>query len=128
APLSLSRASAPSQPVQTIHEPALGILAQGSTRVMLADEVYRYDAAHFVLASVDLPVTSQVIEASPDSPYLALRIALDPGQVSEVILAAGPCDTPGRPQRACRSPGSSRRCSPRSSPSCSSSPAPPTLP
>ena len=99
APLSLSRASAPSQPVQTIHEPALGILAQGSTRVMLADEVYRYDAAHFVLASVDLPVTSQVIEASPDSPYLALRIALDPGQVGEVILAAGPCDTPGRPQR-----------------------------
>ena len=66
---------------------------------MLADEVYRYDAAHFVLASVDLPVTSQVIEASPESPYLALRIALNPGQVGEVILAAGLCDTPGRPQR-----------------------------
>jgi AraC-like DNA-binding protein len=28
-----------------------------------------------------------------------LRIALDPGQVGEVILAAGPCDTPGQPQR-----------------------------
>jgi AraC-like DNA-binding protein len=99
APLSLSRASTPSQPVQTIHEPALGIVAQGSKRVMLADECYRYDAAHYILASVDLPITSQVIEASPDSAYLALRIALDLGQVGEVILAADPCDTPGRPQR-----------------------------
>jgi AraC-like DNA-binding protein len=99
APLSLSRASAPSRPVQTIHEPALGIVAQGSKRVMLADEIYRYDAVHFILASVDLPVTSQIIEASPESPYLALRIALDPGQVGEVILAAGPCETAGRPQR-----------------------------
>ena len=99
APLSLSRASTPSQPVQTIHEPALGIVAQGSKRVMLADEIYRYDAVHFILASVDLPVTSQIIEASPASPYLALRIALDPGQVGDMILAAGPSDTPGRPQR-----------------------------
>jgi hypothetical protein len=97
ARLPLSRASTLSQPVQTIHEPVLGIAAQGCKRVIMADEVYRYDAAHFVLASVDLPVTSQVIEASPDSPYLALRIALDPGQVGEVILAAGPCDMPGRP-------------------------------
>ena len=121
APLSLSRASTPSQPVQTIHEPALGIVAQSSKRVMLADEIYRYDAAHFILASVDLPVTSQIIEASPESPYLALRIALDAGQVGEVILAAGPCDTPGRPQRAWRSAGSSRRCSTRSCGSCSSS-------
>ena len=99
APLSLSRASAPSQPVQTIHEPALGIVAQGSKRVMLADEIYRYDAAHFLLVSVGLPVTSQVIEASPESPYLGLRIALDPGQIGELILAAGASETPGPPQR-----------------------------
>ena len=41
-PLSLSRASVPSQPVQTVHEPALGIVAQGSKRVILADEIYRF--------------------------------------------------------------------------------------
>jgi AraC-like DNA-binding protein len=99
APLSLSRASGPSQPVQTIHEPALGIVAQGSKRVMLADEIYRYDAAHFLLVSVGLPVTTQVIEASPESPYLGLRIALDPGQIGELILPAGASEPPGRPQR-----------------------------
>ena len=45
APLSLARASTSSRPEQTIHEPVLGIVAQGSKRVMLADEIYRYDAA-----------------------------------------------------------------------------------
>ena len=74
APLSLYRASAPSEPVQGVHEPALAIIAQGCKRVMLADEIYHYAATHFLLVSVGLPVVSQVIEASPESPYLALRI------------------------------------------------------
>jgi AraC-like DNA-binding protein len=99
AGLTLSRFSAPEAPVQRFYEPALCIVAQGSKRVMLADEIYHRDAAHLLLVSVDLPVASQVIEASPGSPYLSLRIALDPGQLGELILAAGPAETPGRPQR-----------------------------
>jgi hypothetical protein len=51
-------------------------VAQGSKRVMLADEIYRYDAAHFLLVSVGLPVTSQVTEASPEFPYLGLASAV----------------------------------------------------
>jgi AraC-like DNA-binding protein len=99
APLSLYRASAPSEPVQGVHEPALAIVAQGCKRVMLADEIYHYAAAHFLLVSVGLPVVSQVIEASPESPYLALRIDLDPVQLGELILASEPPETDGRPQR-----------------------------
>ncbi|HEV3258129.1 MAG TPA: AraC family transcriptional regulator [Gemmataceae bacterium] len=99
APLSLFRASAPFEPVEAVYEPALAIVAQGCKRVMLADEVYHYDPAHFLLVSVGLPVSGQVINASPDSPYLSLRIDLDPGQLSELILAAGPPEAHGRPQR-----------------------------
>jgi AraC-like DNA-binding protein len=99
APLTLFRTSAPSEPVQGVYEPAVAIIAQGGKRVMLADEIHHYDAGHFLLVSVGLPVVSQVIEASPEFPYLSLRIDLDPGQLGEVILAAGPSDTNGRPQR-----------------------------
>jgi AraC-like DNA-binding protein len=99
AGLSLFRASAPTRRVQAIYQPALGIVAQGSKQVMLAEEIYHYDAAHFLLVSVGLPVAGQVIEASPESPYLGLRIDLDPAQLGELILAAEPLEPPGRPQR-----------------------------
>jgi len=99
APLSLFRASAPSEPVQAVYEPALVIVAQGCKRVSLADEIYHIDPAHFLLVSVGLPLAGQVINASPEFPYLSLRIDLDPNQLSELILAAGPPEANGRPQR-----------------------------
>jgi AraC-like DNA-binding protein len=99
APLSLFRASAPSDPVQAVYEPALVIVAQGCKRLSLADEIYHLDPAHFLLVSVGLPVSVQFINASPRSPYLSLRIDLDLGLLSELILAAGPTQAHGRPQR-----------------------------
>jgi len=87
APLTLYRISAPSEPVQVLYEPALCLIAQGSKRVMLADEIYHYDPAQFLLVSVDLPLAGQVVEATPDSPYLGLRIDIDPGVVVELLLA-----------------------------------------
>ena len=99
APLSLLHASAPSEPVQGVYEPSLCIVAQGNKRVMLGDEVYHHGPAHFLLVSVGLPAACQIIEASPEAPFLAVHIKLDPGQISELILAAGPPERSGRPQR-----------------------------
>jgi hypothetical protein len=57
-------------------------------------------SAHLPLEQpVGLPIASQVIEVSPESPFLGLRIALDPGQIGELILAAVPSETPGLFQR-----------------------------
>jgi AraC-like DNA-binding protein len=99
APLSLLHVSATSESLQSIYEPSLCIVAQGSKRVKLADEVYHHDPAHFLLVSVGLLVACQIVEALPQAPFLALRIELDPGQVGELILAAGPPERHGRPQR-----------------------------
>ncbi|WZO97910.1 AraC family transcriptional regulator [Isosphaeraceae bacterium EP7] len=96
--LDLFRLSAPNEPIQIVYEPSLCLIAQGRKRVILADEIYIYDPAHFLLASVDLPVASQVIEASPQSPYLALRINLDAGQVGELAADAGLARPAGPPK------------------------------
>src|SRR4051812_39827827 len=85
ASLFLNRASAPSEPCAAVFEPALCIIARGRKRVMLADEDYFYDPAHFLLVSVDLPIVGQVVSASPEAPYLSVRIDLDLGQVGEVL-------------------------------------------
>ncbi|WP_275976822.1 AraC family transcriptional regulator [Polyangium aurulentum] len=98
--LSLIRISQPNAPLHVLHEPALCIIAQGGKRVMLAEEVYHYDASRYLVASVDLPITGQVVEASPEVPYLCFRLDLDPGEIAALILEAGPPVPP--PQRATR--------------------------
>ncbi|MFD2333566.1 AraC family transcriptional regulator N-terminal domain-containing protein [Cohnella sp. GCM10020058] len=86
--LRLIRSSKSTLPVHTIYEPAVVIVARGSKIVMLGSDSYTYGpSAHFVV-SVDLPVTSRLLQASAESPYLCLRLGLDPAQVLEVIKGA----------------------------------------
>jgi AraC-like DNA-binding protein len=97
--LRLSRFSAPSDLVALVYEPSLCLVAQGAKEVLLADEAYRLDPAHFLLVSVDLPVDARVVEASPGRPYLAVRIALDPSVVGELLadgMTAPPLPPPAR--------------------------------
>jgi AraC-like DNA-binding protein len=97
--LRLSRFSAPSDLVALVYEPSLCVVAQGAKEVLLADETYRLDPAQSLLVSVDLPVAARVVEASPDRPYLAVRISFDPAVVGE-LLADGMTPPPlGPPAR-----------------------------
>jgi AraC-like DNA-binding protein len=99
AALKLSRFSAPSELTALVYEPSLCIVAQGAKDVLLAGEKYRLDPAQFLLVSIDLPVAARVVEASPSRPYLAVRLALDPGVIGE-ILADGMTTPPlGPPER-----------------------------
>ena len=68
-------------------DPAPGdvVAAQGRKEVFLGSDRYQYDPTHYLLATAELPVVSQVIEASPERPYLSLRLDLDPSLVSSVI-------------------------------------------
>lgn len=87
APLNVVRMSQPSVPTHSLHKPALCIIAQGQKRAMLADEVYIYNSASYLVVSVDLPVSGQVTQASPELPYLCMRLDLDPKEIGELIMA-----------------------------------------
>lgn len=86
--LHLHRSSIPTEPLHGVSEPSLCVIAQGSKQVMLGDSLYRYDPAHYLLVTVELPVVGQVIEASTDRPYLSLRLELDPALVGSVMVEA----------------------------------------
>src|SRR5215470_2111663 len=96
--LFLMRASQLTEPLPSVYEPALCIVAQGRKQVALADEVYFYGPEQCLVISVDLPVVGQVIEATPTEPYLCLRLELDPGQLSALMMEPGQGAT--RNQRA----------------------------
>ena len=52
---------------------------------MLGDTPYRYAAGQCLLASVDLPVTARITQASAETPYLALSLAIDPAMVTDLL-------------------------------------------
>lgn len=87
--LSLIRASHPTEPLHVLHEPALCIIAQGRKRVLLGDEVYLYGRDHYLVVSVDLAVSGQVVEAEPEKPYLCFRLDLDAAMLTELLTEAG---------------------------------------
>ena len=71
-----------------VSRPALGIVAQGSKTVSYGAQTMSYGSEQYLLISVDLPVISSPLEASPERPYLGLAIDLDPSLVWEVMVAS----------------------------------------
>ncbi|WP_028549668.1 AraC family transcriptional regulator [Paenibacillus sp. UNC451MF] len=72
-------------PKHSVYKPSLCIIVQGAKEVWLAQERFRYSPADYLVSSVDLPVTGQVVEASSDIPYLALNLVFTPSQILEVL-------------------------------------------
>ncbi|QJQ97181.1 AraC family transcriptional regulator [Halomonas sp. PA5] len=68
-----------------LYEPSIVIVCQGRKRGYLGDEVYLYDALHYLVLSVPLPFTSET-EASPEEPMLAISIRLDMAVVAELVF------------------------------------------
>ncbi|MBD1383585.1 AraC family transcriptional regulator [Bacillus sp. IB182487] len=65
------------------------MVAQGSKAVMLGQEVYQYNPSSYLTASLHLPISGQVIEASRETPYLSLQILFDMNQMLDVIQVSG---------------------------------------
>ena len=83
--LTLVRVNRVAHPVFTVCEPAVCLLARGSKRLVLADEVYVYDPDTYLVVSQHLPVSGQVIDASPELPYLALRLNYDVSDIASLL-------------------------------------------
>lgn len=83
--LSFIRLSHISEPKYGVFKPSLCIIVQGEKDVWLAQERFRYSPADYLVASVDLPVIGQVVEASFEVPYLSLKLEFTPNQILEVL-------------------------------------------
>lgn len=86
--LRFIRISQISEPVYSVYEPSLCIVAQGSKVVMLGNKSFQYDPTSYLTASVHLPITGQVVEASPEAPYLSLQLQLDMIQILDILQSS----------------------------------------
>ena len=87
--LALTRGSVPTVCMPTVYQPCLAIVVQGRKRALLNDEVFHYDALNYLVVSVTLPAMGQVLEASPEHPYLSLRLNLDLEEIARLVLELG---------------------------------------
>ncbi len=69
--------TSPTVPVNALHEPSICLVVQGSKRVQLNEAEYVYDANHYLLTSVNLPIIASIIEASPEMPFFGITWTLD---------------------------------------------------
>ncbi len=84
--LSLHCWDAPTDPTSYMLAPSICLIGQGRKRVFLGEGAYAYDAHRFLITSLDLPVTAQIIEASPERPYLGLTLELDLRALAQLML------------------------------------------
>lgn len=102
--LDLFRVDAPTSCMSTVYEPSLCVIAQGRKIVQLGDREIVYGALSYMVSSVDLPVNGYVVDASPENPFLAVKINIDPAEVAELVLQLGdaaPSEPVDCPYSAC---------------------------
>lgn len=86
-----------STPMLTVYQPMACLVLQGAKQVMIGDRVLRYDPASCFIASLDLPATGCVVEATSDMPYVVASMALDRDMLT-ALLAELPPGEAGAPQ------------------------------
>jgi AraC-like DNA-binding protein len=98
--LTLHRRVAPTAPCSMTYEPCVTLMVQGRKRVELGRTTFIYGESQYLLTSVDLPIVSQIIEASEDVPCLAMSLKLDMPAIRELLgreeihVAEAPPDSP----------------------------------
>lgn len=83
--LRLFRRTKPTACNCVIYEPSLAVFAQGKKRISLGGTEYLCGATSFVLTSIDVPVESQILEASDEVPMLSMLLRLEMPMVREII-------------------------------------------
>lgn len=76
--------------IRAMQPAAICVVAQGAKEVILGDERLSYDRSRFMVFSTDLPLAARVTEASPEQPYLCLRLDLDPAEIADLVAQLGP--------------------------------------
>ena len=76
------------EPAHRVFNPSFCYVAQGLKEIFLAEERLEYGPSNYLITSVNLPVIGQVIKASPEVPYLSLKLEFSRNEILEVLKDA----------------------------------------
>lgn len=79
------RSNRPLSVTPVLYEPGIVVVCQGRKRGFLGNQVYVYDAQHYLAVSVPVPFTMET-DASEKEPLLAIYFRLDFKMLAELLL------------------------------------------
>lgn len=94
--LTLVRRTTLGVPTSYVYGPSLSMIVRGKKRVVLGDVTYLYDESRFLLTSLNLPTITQVLQASPDVPYVSVLLRLDLALAKQMIFDMDLTNSGGR--------------------------------
>lgn len=98
--LSLMNAERLSEPLESVYKPSICVVAQGAKTASVADETLRFDPSTYLITSVELPILGRIVEASPEIPYLSLKLSFDADVILEMAEKSNrPASVPEEPGR-----------------------------
>ncbi|STD20521.1 putative ARAC-type regulatory protein [Enterobacter asburiae] len=75
--LELFRRNEPASPVSCLVPPSIVLVADGAKIMWVGGEPYEYNAEKFLITSLDLPASSEVLQASATRPCVGVAYKLD---------------------------------------------------
>jgi len=87
--LDFFRREEPTEPCVCLVEPSVVLVVQGGKQMLVGDEVFSYDTSNFLITSLDLPGSTQVLDARPGCPCLGLVLKIDFRVVAELVAQGG---------------------------------------
>jgi AraC-like DNA-binding protein len=93
AGVRLMACSVPTEPIPSVSEAAIAVVAQGAKRTVLGEQVFEYGAGQYLVVSVDLPIVSHVVRASGEEPFLAAGLTFNPAMIATLLLETADSDS-----------------------------------
>ena len=84
----LNRSSTTDVPRLTDSQPFFCVVAQGAKDVLVNAHPYRCFPGNYLLCTLGVPISGQVVEASPGKPYFGVSIVLDFNEIASVLRDA----------------------------------------
>ncbi len=92
--LLLARIDEADRCASCFYRPTISVVLQGFKRSIIGNEEYRYGEGSCMVAGVDMPSVSQIIDASKKKPFLALSVNLDRYLVTRLAVDVPPAQKP----------------------------------
>ncbi|MBP1862239.1 AraC family transcriptional regulator [Rhizobium herbae] len=84
--LSIFSITEPTELNALVYNPMAFIVLQGTKRTFIGDQVFEYGPGQTMVVAAEITAMGQIIEASPDKPFLAINLDLDPAVIMNVVL------------------------------------------
>ncbi len=89
--LRVIRSSKPMETsVHSLASPGVCIVAQGTKAAYISDNTFEYDESHMSVYAAEVPVTTRIVKASKEKPYLCLVVSFDAQKMAELIIKVFP--------------------------------------